>query len=113
MTFFNSSYNPLKRLGKNESFPFLSVLPPFQDYFSSYKTGQSVGGGKEKPPGTPASITWLVSHVLRVGLEPTLDTVVRKFTFISNPMAYDPRGQKSSYCHDPHGPPLLTDNFLT
>ena len=25
---------------------FYSVLPPFQDYFSSYETGQSVGGAK-------------------------------------------------------------------
>ena len=59
-----------------------SVLRPFQDYFSSYETGQSVGGAKtgeprEKPPGTPASRTWLVSHVARAGLEPTPDTVVR------------------------------------
>ena len=34
------------------------VLRPFQDYFSSYETGKSVGGAKtgetrEKPPGTP------------------------------------------------------------
>ena len=57
-------------------FFFDSVLRPFQDYFSSYETGQSVGGAKtgeprEKPPDTPASRTWLVSHVARVGLEPT------------------------------------------
>ena len=58
-------------------FLFDSVLNPFQDYFSSYETGQSVGGAKtgeprEKPPGTPASRTWLVSHVVRGGggLEP-------------------------------------------
>ena len=49
-------------------FFFNSVLLPFQDYFSSYETGQSVGGAKmggprEKPPDTPASRTWLVSHV--------------------------------------------------
>ena len=36
-----------------------------------YFRGQSVVGAK--PPGTPASRTWLVSHVLRVGLEPTPD----------------------------------------
>ena len=47
---------------------YLSRLRPFQDYFSSYETGQSVGGAKtgvpgEKPPGTPASRTWLVPHV--------------------------------------------------
>ena len=59
-----------------------SVLRPFQDYFSSYETGQSVGGPKtgeprEKTPSTPASRTWLVSHVARAGLEPTPDTAVR------------------------------------
>ena len=47
-------------------FLFNSVLRPFQDYFSSYETGQSVGGAKiepqEKPPGTPANRTWLVSR---------------------------------------------------
>ena len=63
-------------------FFFNSVLCPFQDYFSSYETGQSVGGAKtgeprEKPPDTPASRTWLVSHVARAGLEPTPDTAVR------------------------------------
>ena len=61
---------------------FYSVLRPFQDYFSSYETGQSVGGAKtgehrEKPPDTPASRTWLVSHVARAGLEPTPDIAVR------------------------------------
>ena len=50
-----------------------SVLRPFQDYFSSYETDQSVGGAKtgdpgEKIPGTPASETWLVSHVASAGL---------------------------------------------
>ena len=63
-------------------FFFDSVLLPFQDYSSSYETVQSVGGAKtgeprEKTPGTPASRTWLVSHVARVGLEPTPDTAVR------------------------------------
>ena len=55
---------------------------PFQDYFSSYETVQSVGGAKtgeyrEKPPDTSASRTWPVSHVGRAGLEPTPDTAVR------------------------------------
>ena len=60
------------------------VLRPFQDYFISYETGQSVGGAKtgntrEKPPDTPANRTWLVSHshVARAGLKPTPDTAVR------------------------------------
>ena len=57
-------------------------LRPFQDYFSSYETGQSVGGAKtgdprEKPHSIPASRTWLVSHVASAGLEPTPDTAVR------------------------------------
>ena len=44
--------------------------------------GRSVGGAetgepREKPPRTTASRTWLVSHVLRVELEPTPDTSVR------------------------------------
>ena len=61
---------------------FNLVLRPFQDYFSSYEKGQSVGGTKTreprgKPPGTPASRTWLVSHVARAGLELTPDTAVR------------------------------------
>ena len=63
-------------------FVFLnSVLRPFQDYFSSYETGQLVGGAKtgeprEKTPDTPASRTWLVSHVARAG-EPTPVIAVR------------------------------------
>ena len=54
-----------------------------QDYFSSYETGQSVGGAKtgeprqKKPSDTPASRIWLVSHVARAELEPTPDTAVR------------------------------------
>ena len=53
---------------------FNSALHPFQDYFSSYETGQSVGGAKtgeprEKTHGTPASRTWLVPHVASAGLE--------------------------------------------
>ena len=61
---------------------FNSVVRPFQDYFSSYEAGQSVGGAKtgeprEKSPDTPASRTWLVSHVARAGLEPTPVTAVR------------------------------------
>ena len=68
-------------------FFFNSVLHPFQDYFSSYETGQSVGGAKtgeprEKPPDTPASRTWLVSHVARAGLEPTPDIAVRRLNFV-------------------------------
>ena len=78
-----SSYTSLPKSSGNVFFFFFySVLRPFQDYFSSYETGQSVGGAKtgeprEKTPGTPASRTWLDSHVAKVGLKPTPDTAVR------------------------------------
>ena len=58
-------------LFQNDQFIYLlffdSVLRLFQDYFNSYETDKSVGGAKtgeprEKPPGTPTSRTWLVSH---------------------------------------------------
>ena len=67
---------------KYDTLFLILFLRPFQDYFSSYETGQSVGGAKtgeprEKLPDTPASRTWLVSHVVRAGLEPTPDTAVR------------------------------------
>ena len=54
---------------------FYSVLRALQDYFSSYETHTSIGGAKtgvlseKKAPSTPASRTWLVSHVASVGLE--------------------------------------------
>ena len=59
-----------------------SVLRPFQYYFRSYETNQSVGGAKtgeprEKTPDTSASRTWLVSHVARAGLKLTSYTAVR------------------------------------
>ena len=38
------------------------------------KTGEP----REKTPDTPASRTWLVSHVASAGLEPAPDTAVRK-----------------------------------
>ena len=67
---------------EDEYFFFNSVLRPFKDYFSSYKTDQSVGGRKredleKKTPDAPACRTLLVSHVARAGLEPTSDTAVR------------------------------------
>ena len=67
---------------RDEDFFLYSVKRPFQDYFSSYETGQSVNGAKtgesrEKQPGTPASRTWLVSHVASAGRDPTPDTAVR------------------------------------
>ena len=92
MTDYLISINPIESHNLSKKFGsvkpsiqisiFYSVFRPFQDYFSSYETGKSVGGAKageprEKPPGTPASRTWLVSHVARAGLEPTPDTAVR------------------------------------
>ena len=49
-------------------FFFFSVLRPFQAFSLIIQTNQSVGGAKtgvpgEKPPDTPASRTWLVSHM--------------------------------------------------
>ena len=69
----------------NEFFLYIFLIQfyvPFQDYFSSYETGQSVGGAKtgeprEKTPDTRASRTWLDSHIARAGLEPTPDTAVK------------------------------------
>ena len=56
-------------------------LRAFQDFFSSYGTGQC-GRKRENPEkkttGTPASRTWLVSHVASAGLEPTSVTAVRR-----------------------------------
>ena len=71
-------------LNRRQEFCFNSDLRPFQGYFSSYETGQSVhvGGAKtgeprEKTPGTTANRNWLVSHVDTAGLEHTPDTAVR------------------------------------
>ena len=53
---------------------------PFK-IISLIETCQWVGGAKRespgKPPDTPASRTWLVSHVASAGLEPTPATAVR------------------------------------
>ena len=59
---------------------FYSVLRPFQDYFSSSETGQSVGGRKRKKPENNHLAhpqERLVSLVARAGLEPTPDTAVK------------------------------------
>ena len=61
-------------------FFFIQFHVPFK-IISLIETSQSIGGrnGRTpgKPPDTPASRTWLVSHVASAGLEPTPDTVVR------------------------------------
>ena len=54
---------------------------PFK-IISLIETSQSIGGAKREYPGktttdTPASRTWLVSHVASAGLEPTPDSAVR------------------------------------
>ena len=64
--------------------------PPqkYQIISAHYETGKSVRGAKtgeprDKPPGTHASRTWLVSYVTSMGLEPTprdLIGVVRRFS---------------------------------
>ena len=59
---------------------FIQFNVPFK-IISLIETSQSIGGrnGRTpgKPPDTPASRTWLVSHVASAGLEPTPDTAVR------------------------------------
>ena len=46
--------------------------------------GAKMGKPREKTPGTPASRTWLVSHVPHVGLEPIPDTGVRHLPVSGN-----------------------------
>ena len=41
------------------------------------KIDNEQGEPREKPPDTPASRTWLISHVARAGLECSPDTAVR------------------------------------
>ena len=59
---------------------FIQFNVPFK-IISLIETSQSIGGrnGRTpgKPPDTPVSRTWLVSHVASAGLEPTPDTAVR------------------------------------
>ena len=73
------------QLNENGIFLFLFFFwiqfnVPFK-IISLIETSQSVGGVKREYPGklpdTPASRTWLVSHVASAGLEPTPDTAVR------------------------------------
>ena len=40
----------VQRISMENNDIFNSVLRPFQDYFSSYETGQSVGGRKQENP---------------------------------------------------------------
>ena len=68
---------------KNDFF-FIFFLIQFNVPFkiiSLIETSQSIGGRNGstpgKPPDTPASRTWLVSHVASAGLEPTPVTAVR------------------------------------
>ena len=61
----------------NMTFFFNSVLRPFQDYFSSYETGQSVGGRKRENPEKKHLAHPQTELVTSAGLEPTPDTAVR------------------------------------
>ena len=68
---------------EEEDFFFFFLIQfnvPFK-IISLIETSQSIGGRngrtQGKPPDTPASRTWLVSHVASAGLEPTPDTAVR------------------------------------
>ena len=53
-----------------------SVLRPFQDYFSSYETGQSVGGRKRENPENNHLAHPQAEHVASAGLEPIPVTAV-------------------------------------
>ena len=70
----------LVHVGTNFVYFFIQFNVPFK-IISLIETSQSIGGrnGRTpgKPPDTPASRTWLVSHVASAGLEPTPDTAVR------------------------------------
>ena len=71
-----------ERLQDHWSCGFKLILHPFQDYFSSFETGQLVGGRKwdnprENTAVTPASRTCLVSQLPSAGLEPTPNTALR------------------------------------
>ena len=62
-------------------FFFISVLRPFQYYFTYIKMSQSVGCAKlgelwGKPPDTPTSRIWLLPLVTYVGLKHTPATTV-------------------------------------
>ena len=61
---------------------FFSFFFLFQFYvpfkiISTHMRRAKTGKPREKTPGTPASRTWLVSHVASAGLKPTPDTAVR------------------------------------
>ena len=55
----------------NVPFKIISLIETSQ--WVGWRNGSTPG----KPPDTPASRTWLVSHVASAGLEPTPDTAVR------------------------------------
>ena len=78
---------------------FNSVLRPFQDYFSSYETGQSEGGRKRENPekkhlAHPQAELGL-SHVARAGLEPNLTLCVFSGFSVCNKEKNEPRHEKT------------------
>ena len=58
-------------------YSFTSLSRLFQLIWDGPIRWAKTGGPREKPPGPPASRTWLVSHVASAGLQPTPDAVVR------------------------------------
>ena len=51
---------------------------PFKINAADMSRWAKTGEPRAKTPGTPASRTWLVSHVASAGLEPAPDTAVRE-----------------------------------
>ena len=58
-------------------FLFFQFYVPFKIISAYIRQANQSGDSQEKPPGAPASRTWLVSHVPHVGLELTPDTWIR------------------------------------
>ena len=83
LVFFHPSHiiHIIKEFSASNHFFFLIQFNvPFK-IISLIETSQSIGRRNGRTPGkphdTPASRTWLVSHVASAGLEPTPDTAVR------------------------------------
>ena len=51
---------------------------PFKINAADMSRWAKTGEPRAKTPGTPASRTWLVSHVASAGFEPAPDTAVRE-----------------------------------
>ena len=67
---------------RGEDFFYIQFNVSFKIISAHMKRANPVGGAKkaeprEKPHGTPANRTWLVSHVASAGRDPTPETAVR------------------------------------